>query len=83
MKYNLDRKNKERIDNLEKKKKVLTTWPYDKDGNLLLADELSPDGMRLWKKGTSESFDKDLFRKGNGDILLAYQTILTKLQRII
>ena len=35
MKYNLDRKNKERIDNLEKKKKVLTTWPYDKDGNLM------------------------------------------------
>ena len=58
-------------------------YGYDKDGNLLLADELSPDGMRLWKKGTSESFDKDLFRKGNGDILLAYQTILTKLQRII
>ena len=56
---------------------------YDVDGNLLLADELSPDGMRLWKKGTSESFDKDLFRNGNGDILLAYQTILTKLQRII
>ena len=58
-------------------------YGYDKDGNLILADELSPDGMRLWKKGTSESFDKDLFRKGNGDILLAYQTILTKLQRII
>ena len=58
-------------------------YGYDKDGNLLLSDELSPDGMRLWKKGTSESFDKDLFRKGNGDILLAYQTILTNLQRII
>ena len=57
-------------------------YGHDKDGNLLLADELSPDGMRLWKKGTSESFDKDLFRKGNGDILLAYQTILTNLQRI-
>ena len=58
-------------------------YGYDVNGNLLLADELSPDGMRLWKKGTSESFDKDLFRNGNGDILLAYQTILTKLQRII
>ena len=57
-------------------------YGYDVNGNLLLADELSPDGMRLWKKGTSESFDKDLFRKGNGDILLAYQTILTNLQRI-
>ena len=58
-------------------------YGYDKDGNLLLADELSPDGMRLWKKGTSESFDKDLFRNGNGDIVVAYQTILTNLQRII
>ena len=58
-------------------------YGHDKDGNLLLADELSPDGMRLWKKGTSESFDKDLFRNGNGDIVVAYQTILTNLQRII
>ena len=55
---------------------------YDVDGNLLLADELSPDGMRLWKEGTSESYDKDLFRKANGDIVVAYQTILTNLQRI-
>ena len=58
-------------------------YGYDVNGNLLLADELSPDGMRLWKKGTSESFDKDLFRNGNGDIVVAYQTILTNLQRII
>ena len=58
-------------------------YGYDKDGNLLLADELSPDGMRLWKKGTSESFDKDLFRKEKGDIVTAYKTILTNLQRII
>ena len=57
-------------------------YGYDVNGNLLLADELSPDGMRLWKVGTSESFDKDLFRNGNGDILLAYRTILTNLQRI-
>ena len=58
-------------------------YGYGKDGNLLLADELSPDGMRLWKKGTSESFDKDLFRKEKGDIVTAYKTILTNLQRII
>ena len=58
-------------------------YGYDVNSNLLLADELSPDGMRLWKKGTSESFDKDLFRNGNGDIVVAYQTILTNLQRII
>ena len=58
-------------------------YGYDKDGNLLLADELSPDGMRLWKKGTSESFDKDLFRNANGDIVTAYENILTNLSRII
>jgi len=52
---------------------------YDVDKNLLLADELSPDGMRLWKEGTKESFDKDLFRKGKGDIVEAYNIILDKL----
>ena len=35
---------------------------YDAHGDLFLADELSPDNMRLWKKGTKERFDKDLFR---------------------
>ena len=54
---------------------------YDADKNILLADELSPDGMRLWKEGTSESFDKDLFRKGEGDIVDAYKYILQELRR--
>ena len=53
---------------------------YDADKNLLLADELSPDGMRLWKVGTKQSFDKDLFRKGEGDIVDAYKHILTQLK---
>jgi len=53
---------------------------YDSEQNLLLADELSPDGMRLWKEGTKESFDKDLFRKGKGDIVEAYTHILEKLK---
>ena len=53
---------------------------YDSERNLLLADELSPDGMRLWKNGTSESSDKDLFRKEKGDIVAAYQYILKELQ---
>ena len=50
---------------------------YDADKNLLLADELSPDGMRLWKDG--KSFDKDLFRKEEGNIVDAYKYILSKL----
>ena len=50
---------------------------YDANKNILLADELSPDGMRLWKEG--KSFDKDLFRKGQGNIVDAYRYILEKL----
>jgi|TARA_B100001996_G_scaffold379761_1_gene366035 phosphoribosylaminoimidazole-succinocarboxamide synthase len=53
----------------------------DKDGKLLLADEISPDSCRLWKTGTKESFDKDLFRKGEGDIVKAYQHILNNLSK--
>ena len=52
---------------------------YDSGQNLLLADELSPDGMRLWREG--KSFDKDLFRKGEGDIVEAYQYILSELEK--
>ena len=51
---------------------------YDSRQNLLLADELSPDGMRLWREG--KSFDKDLFRKGEGDIVEAYRHILNNLK---
>ena len=51
---------------------------YDSGQNLLLADELSPDGMRLWKDG--QSFDKDLFREEKGDIIAAYKYILQQLK---
>ena len=54
---------------------------YDAHGDLFLADELSPDNMRLWKKGTKERFDKDLFRKDEGDIVQAYKYILQHLRQ--
>ena len=54
---------------------------YDAHGDLFLADELSPDNMRLWKKGTKERFDKDLFRKEEGDIVEAYKYILQNLRQ--
>ena len=54
---------------------------YDVHGDLFLADELSPDNMRLWKKGTKERFDKDLFRKDEGDIVEAYKYILQHLRQ--
>ena len=51
---------------------------YD-NRRIILADEISPDSCRLWKKGTTESMDKDLFRKDEGDIIEAYKEILAKL----
>ena len=54
---------------------------YDAHGDLYLADELSPDSMRLWKKNTKERFDKDLFRKDEGDIVQAYKYILQQLRQ--
>ena len=54
---------------------------YDVHGDLFLADELSPDSMRLWKRGTQERFDKDLFRKDEGDIVEAYKYILQHLRQ--
>ena len=53
----------------------------DVHGDLYLADELSTDSMRLWKRGTQERFDKDLFRKDEGDIVEAYKYILQQLRQ--
>ena len=55
----------------------------DVHGDLFLADELSPDSMRLWKRGTQERYDKDLFRKDEGDIVEAYKFILESLRRFV
>ena len=51
---------------------------YDANKNILLADELSPDGMRLWREG--QSFDKDLFREEKGDLIKSYKYILEQLK---
>ena len=58
-------------------------YGYTAHGDLLLADEISPDSMRLWKVGGDERFDKDLFRKDEGDIVPAYRTILNKLKPLV
>ena len=56
---------------------------YDAHGDLYVADELSPDNMRLWGKGQENRYDKDLFRNGEGDIVEAYKIILTKLRQFV
>lgn len=42
------------------------------DRKIVVADEISPDTMRLWKKDTRQSLDKDVFRFDKGDLLAAY-----------
>ncbi|MGJ9382182.1 phosphoribosylaminoimidazolesuccinocarboxamide synthase [Salipaludibacillus sp. CF4.18] len=48
-------------------------------GKVLLADEISPDTCRLWDSKTGDSFDKDLFRFGQGNLQEGYETILARL----
>lgn len=50
------------------------------DGTLVLADELSPDNMRLVDEATGESLDKDVFRKEQGPLTPVYQTVLDRLK---
>ena len=51
----------------------------DSDGQLLLADEISPDTCRLWDKETNEKLDKDVFRRDLGSLTDAYENILSRL----
>ncbi len=55
---------------------------FDKDGNLVLGDEFTPDGSRLWDKETGEVLDKDRFRHDLGDLIEGYEKILMKISRI-
>ncbi len=54
----------------------------DNQGNLLVGDEFTPDGSRLWDKETGEILDKDRFRKDLGDLIEGYEKILMKISRI-
>lgn len=47
-------------------------------GEVLLGDEITPDGCRLWDKSTHEKMDKDRFRRDLGKVEDAYQEVLRK-----
>lgn len=51
----------------------------DKDGTILLADEISPDSCRFWDTTTKEKLDKDRFRQGLGDVKVAYEEVLKRI----
>ncbi|MGE7907155.1 phosphoribosylaminoimidazolesuccinocarboxamide synthase [Peribacillus sp. NPDC094092] len=50
------------------------------NGDILLADEISPDTCRLWDINTNEKLDKDVFRRDLGSLTDAYEKILAKLE---
>ncbi|MDZ5601374.1 phosphoribosylaminoimidazolesuccinocarboxamide synthase [Pseudomonas sp. RP23018S] len=48
-------------------------------GQIVLGDEFSPDGCRLWDKETREKMDKDRFRQGLGGVIEAYEEVAKRL----
>lgn len=48
------------------------------EGELVLADEISPDTCRLWDRGSGERLDKDRFRRDLGRVEEAYQEVLRR-----
>lgn len=58
---------------------------YDEAGEILLADEITPDSCRFWDKDTGEKLDKDRFRQDLGDgenkgkVKMAYEEILKRI----
>lgn len=52
------------------------------DGQIILADEISPDTCRIWDKHSDTNFDKDVYREDTGSIIETYQTFLNKLEAL-
>lgn len=48
-------------------------------GEVVLGDEFSPDGCRLWDADTRKKLDKDRFRQGLGDVVEAYEEVAHRL----
>lgn len=51
------------------------------DGEILLADEISPDSCRLWDVDTNQKYDKDVFRQDIGDLVETYKEVLARMQK--
>lgn len=52
------------------------------EGEIVLADEVSPDTCRLWDMSTNEKLDKDRFRRDLGRVREAYEEILSRLKAL-
>ncbi|MGA2655247.1 MAG: phosphoribosylaminoimidazolesuccinocarboxamide synthase [Gammaproteobacteria bacterium] len=51
----------------------------DANGQLILGDELSPDGCRIWDAKTQEIYDKDRFRQDLGQVIEHYKVVAQRL----
>lgn len=51
----------------------------DSVGNIVLGDEFTPDGCRLWDKETRNKMDKDRFRQGLGSVVETYIEVADRL----
>ncbi|MBQ7365944.1 MAG: phosphoribosylaminoimidazolesuccinocarboxamide synthase [Spirochaetaceae bacterium] len=51
----------------------------DSQGNIILADEISPDTCRFWDAKTNEKLDKDRFRRDLGNVKEAYVEMLNRI----
>ena len=50
---------------------------------IVLADEISPDGCRLWDLKTGEKMDKDRFRRDLGNVMEAYEEVLGRVKETL
>ena len=53
------------------------------NGDIVLADEFSPDNCRLWDLKTDEHLDKDVYRRKLADLTQTYDEVLARLQKAI
>ncbi|MGH4121192.1 phosphoribosylaminoimidazolesuccinocarboxamide synthase [Clostridium sp.] len=51
------------------------------NGEIILADEISPDTCRFWDVKTGEKLDKDRFRRDLGNVTEAYEEILSRINK--
>ena len=66
-------------DYLAKKDIILVDYKLEfgrlPNGDIILADEISPDTCRFWKSGTMDSLDKDVFREDTGSLIEQYSKL--------
>ncbi|PID41783.1 MAG: phosphoribosylaminoimidazolesuccinocarboxamide synthase [Proteobacteria bacterium] len=49
------------------------------DGRVVLGDEFSPDGCRIWDKETGKKMDKDRYRQDMGGVIEAYEEVANRI----